>query len=430
MLLVIGPSSVGKSTFINSSVISDLGYVRSDQPFQMVKKGGLKKGKPIPPNAVMHWNYFAGASRLEGLDRLEVGQIDRAVVIVAPVTELEQRAAVRTTGEGDRGEYNSEHWLTKIKDTDFFQSYEDLFDFFDARGIKYDVIYSSKACAERFVKSDRVFAHHNLRGKYFDVPSPAEVQSALNLDRIPYQDAVLPHAMKPGKKSRSRQGTFSQIFPDSLAGRSVLDIGCAVGEFLFAAERRGAQGLVGVEADSNRFEIASKVGKLNKSEVNFHNISFQEFKSESKFDYVLLLNVIHHIADFRSMLLKAASLTKRRLVVEFPTLNDRKFRSITEFDPASIPADLPLVGVSSKKVGQRFVFTPAAIKRLCMEETGLFSSCETFESPKADRLIMVFDRTSEVAAKRDPNAPSREERRKERKRIRAAQGAQAQASGD
>lgn len=408
MLLVIGPSSVGKSTFINSPMISELGYVSPDQPIHMSKKGQIKKGKPVPPNSVLHWNYFAGSSRLEGLSLLDdenVGPIDRAVVLVAPIAELEERAAVRTTGEKGRGEYNSEHWLSKIKGTDFFQAYEDLFDHFDERGIKYDVLFSSKEHSQQFVKSDRVFVHHNLRGKFVKPPTQAEIQNLLN-ERIPYQNIIVPGNTKAGRKTANRQATFRQIFSGSLQGRSVLDIGCALGEFLFTAERRGAERLVGVEADDARYSIATSVGKLSGSAVGFHNIPFQEFESGERFDYVLLLNVIHHIADFRSMLLKAAGLTNQRLVVEFPTLHDRKFLSITDVDPVSIPDHLPLVGVSSKSVGQRFVFTPAAIKRICLEETKLFSSCEVFESPKPGRLIAVFDRGKEQRERR-PRASRR-----------------------
>jgi len=75
-----------------------------------------------------------------------------------------------------------------------------------------------------------------------------------------------------------------------LPGYKVLEIGCGTGEFLAATKpSRG----VGIDVSSKMVSMASQ----RYPEYEFINASIEEFKSEEKFDYIILVDVIDHVYD-------------------------------------------------------------------------------------------------------------------------------------
>ncbi len=74
----------------------------------------------------------------------------------------------------------------------------------------------------------------------------------------------------------------------------VLEIGCATGEILHAT--RPAHG-VGIDISSKLIKIASK--KFPK--YTFTHTSIESFESDEKFDYIILVDVIHHVYDIMTV---------------------------------------------------------------------------------------------------------------------------------
>lgn len=398
-LVVIGPSSSGKSTYISRTGLTD------------VVLGNRLLTEDVPSTGVIHYNslrysfvlYNKGELR-RGSDiasepifrkMMESGRIARAVVIVAPVSELKARVTERTVAEPERHDtqsYDRNLWSDIVDGVDIYSTYEQVFDGLDAAGIPYDVVYSSSALAD-FVPSDRVYVHHNLRGRYVPPPPPEAIDAVISMNGSEYQATLLPGGRQTDRRvyehvSSGRGGTFSIIRDRSLEGRSVLDIGCATGDMLFRAERHGATRLVGVEMMPKRHAAAVAIGNLLASGARILPCDFLEAALAEPFDDVLALNVLHHVGDFRGFLIKAARLARQRLIVEYPTLDDPRFRSLSEV--GSLPSDLAIVGVSSSSVGQTFVFTRPAIERI-VAETGEFTS-RLFPSPIASREILVLQR--------------------------------------
>ena len=204
-----------------------------------------------------------------------------------------------------------------------------------------------------------------------------------------YHRVPLPFGLAtPGQ---DRSDTAAIVLPDSLAGKSVLDVGCALGFFCFEAEKRGAARVVGVELRDDRFEQANLLKDVLGSRVEFVQKNVLTDDVGGPFDVVLLLNVIHHLTEPMSALRRLAAATRGHLVVEFPTFRDEKFMRSAGISFPGRYDDLPLIGVSSlaKGTDQTFVFTPEAIRRVLTDHAKLFARVDIIASPMKGRMIAI-----------------------------------------
>jgi SAM-dependent methyltransferase len=110
-----------------------------------------------------------------------------------------------------------------------------------------------------------------------------------------YQRIVLPSGrVLPG---RDLSPLADLIFPESLEGKTVLDVGCYYGYFLHNAVERGAVRAVGLEPDPRRFHVASTLAPLWKGRIEVRQKTVEELEPGETFDFVLFLRVLHHVAD-------------------------------------------------------------------------------------------------------------------------------------
>jgi 2-polyprenyl-3-methyl-5-hydroxy-6-metoxy-1,4-benzoquinol methylase len=304
--------------------------------------------------------------------------IDRCIVLVAPTSELRDAAVQHLP-------------LARI--------YELLFNELDARSIPYDVLMSRNT-VDGLEPTDRVFVHHNLRGKHITLPDPERVRAIANSPNRQYQSVRLPHGILTHTQGydhlhQDRDRVLAALLPHDIAGRSVLDIGSAMGALLFVAERMGAERIVGVEMHDQRHAGSVELAEVLHSRAHFHRGDFESFNPEETFDHVFALNVLHHVPDFHRFLTRAAAAAAETLTLEFPTLIDRKFaraHRLTRFLFAPLNR-LPLIGVSSiHAVDQTFVYSPVAVKHLVMNEIGGFRSCDHVKSENSHRAVMRFSR--------------------------------------
>ena len=131
-------------------------------------------------------------------------------------------------------------------------------------------------------------------------------------------------------------------------------------------------------------------------EVEFLQRDILSQPLDEQFDYVCLLNVIHHLDEPIRAIHQLAAIARELLVIEFPTFEDPKFRKTTRIRFPKRYNRLPLIGVSSKRAtskkadgGQTFVFSPDAITRILQDHRPLFSQIKIIDSPVSGRKIAL-----------------------------------------
>ena len=138
-----------------------------------------------------------------------------------------------------------------------------------------------------------------------------------------YQRITLPSGrVIPGT---DRSPTARLVYPADLTGKSVLDVGCYYGFFLHEAIRRGARRAAGIEADPERFRIASTLATLWDGKVDVYEGLLEDVELTEKFDVVLFLNVLHHVKDPLPVMKRLAGLCRGTLIVEFRQPHDSQF---------------------------------------------------------------------------------------------------------
>jgi 2-polyprenyl-3-methyl-5-hydroxy-6-metoxy-1,4-benzoquinol methylase len=212
--------------------------------------------------------------------------------------------------------------------------------------------------------------------------SREELQEILRREHFDYQRMPLPYGLST--QGIDRSSTARLIFEEDLQGASVLDIGCCNGFFCYEAKRRNAGRVVGIEINPERYRHAQIFRHIYGIDIELRNDDFFTVLAAESFDYVLFLNVVHHLGDPIEALRKISAGTRKRLVIEFPTFSDHWYRQAQKGVASLIPwffNRIPLIGVGASTKGTRFVFSPQAIYRLLVIQTGLFRTVRLFPSP-------------------------------------------------
>lgn len=403
--LVIGPSSVGKSTFIKDHLIpaSDAAIV--------VRLASEMDLTPDPMDqTIIHYNLLrcfqnhrsylgAGlnddplfAKVLEGLDNK-----DGVWILVASRGKLAQRVLTRTELEPDlraedQSTYPAARVFELIAHLDLRDLYTALFAELDHRLIEYHVVSTENRDFTELERGDALELLEKNEPQHY---GQSEVKHVAELFPSDYHSVRLPFDVST--KGADRTATADIVLGDKVEG-SVLDVGCAYGFYVFEAERRGASSVVGIEAKPDRFAAACAYAQVLGSAAEFrHGEAPQEMGADERFDLVLLLNVLHHVHEPIRFLRKLARHCTGSLIIEFPTLDDSKFLRTVESVPEGLNG-LPLIGVSlAEQQDQTFLFTDTSLTRILIENNGLFASASFVASPVApDRRIGIFRRNPQA----------------------------------
>jgi len=105
-----------------------------------------------------------------------------------------------------------------------------------------------------------------------------------------------------------------------IQGRTVLDVGCGPGHYAITLAQRGAGRVVGIDFADGMLKIAEdharRAGLGNRCE--FRVADFLNFSSPEAFDYVILMGFMDYMADPRSVIEKAISLSRSKVFFSFP----------------------------------------------------------------------------------------------------------------
>jgi 2-polyprenyl-3-methyl-5-hydroxy-6-metoxy-1,4-benzoquinol methylase len=110
-----------------------------------------------------------------------------------------------------------------------------------------------------------------------------------------------------------------EMFGD-LTGKSVLDIGCGSGRYVFEAVRRGASRILGIDAAAGAIDMAamtaSELGVGDR--VEFSQTNFLDFAATQKFDIVLAVGYFDYIFDPVTHLKRMIELSDGIVYASFP----------------------------------------------------------------------------------------------------------------
>jgi hypothetical protein len=185
-VLVIGPTNAGKSTLINSGSLMQMGFAPKDGDCKTIFASQVCDYANLPPDSAVHYNLlhyiYTSEVRKSEVERLvaepilsqllfKLEDISHAVVIVAPLQELKERARFRVHIENkveEKEAYDSTYWLRLLGTARLHSLYRKLFDLLHKAGTPYTVIYSSKRVKGKFSRTSRHWVDANLMGFHFD----------------------------------------------------------------------------------------------------------------------------------------------------------------------------------------------------------------------------------------------------------------------
>ena len=223
--------------------------------------------------------------------------------------------------------------------------------------------------------------------------SEEQVKKMLQKEEFGYQKIELPYGLSTGGTDRS--ATSRKIFPDDMTGKSVLDLGCKLGYFCFEAIKRGADRVVGIDVDPGSVRKARMLADCLGVKASFKLLDIEEDPLEENFDYVLCLNLLHHLKNPISALDKLISITRERLVLEVAALgqHDRKKVKVSRLRSFFLNRS-PVIfvsrnGTSGSRRVQKFFITASAIENLLLHQRKMFALVEIFPSVHKDRCISI-----------------------------------------
>ena len=96
----------------------------------------------------------------------------------------------------------------------------------------------------------------------------------------------------PGVKFRG----FAHVLPESLAGMSVLDIGCNGGFYAIEMKRRGAERVLGIDSDPDYLAQARFAAETLGHVIEFRQLSIYDVGAlGERFDLVIFMGVLYHL---------------------------------------------------------------------------------------------------------------------------------------
>jgi 2-polyprenyl-3-methyl-5-hydroxy-6-metoxy-1,4-benzoquinol methylase len=216
------------------------------------------------------------------------------------------------------------------------------------------------------------------------------IRAVLHENSFTYQNVELPFGLRTGGDDRSQ--TADLIFPAVMTGKSVFDLGTKYGFFCFNAEDRGASPCLGVDIDKDNVRKSSLLAEIRGSSVEFRRLDIETDAIGGQYDFVLCLNVLHHLRNPLSALDKLIAATRDSLVLEVAAFagRDRKKNGLP-WPIAQLLMRLPVMLVA-RNSSQTFFVTPKALRALILDHRADFARVDFINAGHKGRYIAVARR--------------------------------------
>lgn len=219
-----------------------------------------------------------------------------------------------------------------------------------------------------------------------------------------YQHVPLPHQLAiPG---RDRTKVADAVFSRGVTDKRVLDVGAYYGFFALEAVKRGAGTVVAIEPDPERAAVAQRIADLYGGTYHVLRAHAEDLPLKARFELVLCLGVLHHVREPGQTLRGLAAASSELVVVEFPTLQEKKVVAHAYRRGAPVLRDVkaglsrmalgwltksvPLVAVGDTPYRHGFFFSEQAFANLVTKQLGVFRHVEFEPSPRRDSRRLAF----------------------------------------
>jgi 2-polyprenyl-6-hydroxyphenyl methylase/3-demethylubiquinone-9 3-methyltransferase len=101
---------------------------------------------------------------------------------------------------------------------------------------------------------------------------------------------------------------------------NILDIGCGGGLLCEPLKRLGAN-ITGLDASKNNIEVAKLHSKEMSLDIDYINSSPENFKSKNKFDVILNMEIVEHVANVDLFIHNCSELIKKNGIMFISTIN-------------------------------------------------------------------------------------------------------------
>ncbi len=187
--------------------------------------------------------------------------------------------------------------------------------------------------------------------------------------------------------------------PDDLSGLAVADVGASNGYFSFEARSRGAK-VVAFDfrhKDNSGFGLAQSINGM--TDIEHHQVNVLQLSPDryGRFDIVLALGLVYHVADPYRALANCAGLCSGQLFVESYCIDNAVPERVREepimrfiSDPHRFPAQAHVNNDRSNFWG----FTSACLERI-LEDVGFVVRRTQL---REDRVVLACDRENIAAS--------------------------------
>lgn len=114
---------------------------------------------------------------------------------------------------------------------------------------------------------------------------------------------------------------------EPLKGIRILDVGCGGGLLAEPLARLGAE-VTGIDASRENIEIAAQHASRERIEIDYRHTTVEEISKKKKFDVVMAMEIVEHVADVKSFFESCSELVRPDGMMFVATLN-RTFKSFT-----------------------------------------------------------------------------------------------------
>jgi 2-polyprenyl-6-hydroxyphenyl methylase / 3-demethylubiquinone-9 3-methyltransferase len=211
------------------------------------------------------------------------------------------------------------------------------------------------------VDDDEVARFSRLSGQWWDAHGPMAALHKFNPVRLAYiRDRSAAHFHRDASRL------------DSLAGLTILDIGCGGGILAEPLARLGAK-VVGIDPSDSNIGVARRHAVQSQLTIEYRSSSAETLAADGEtFDVVLAMEVVEHVTDLDAFIEAAAALVKPGGLLFVATLN----RTIKSFALAIVGAEYILRWLPrGTHQWDKFV-TPNELE-IAIEQSGLHIGNET-----------------------------------------------------